>query len=152
MIVSVYQCNCAYTYIVTYINMYMDAIYVCSVLRIHFFMHLSNYAPFVCLPSLVCARVHLYIHICVYIHIRLSLRFSRFWGFRLGTYAFDVSISFGIKSNRLRRNMPFLLPLPALVSVFIKYFNQKSQPAALQQSATLSPPHLERLHWVKASA
>ena len=107
MIVSVYQCNCAYTYIATYIHMYMDAIYVCSVLRIHFFMHLANYAPFVCLSSLVCARVHLYIHICVYIHIRFSLRFSRFLGFRLGTYAFDVSIAFGIKSNRLRRNMPF---------------------------------------------
>ena len=47
------------------------------------------------------------LHIRVYIHIRFSLRFSRFLGFRLATYAFDVSIAFGIKSNRLRRNMPF---------------------------------------------
>lgn len=45
--------------------MYIDAIYVCSVLRIHFFMHVSNYAPFVCLSSLVCAR-HISTYMCVH--------------------------------------------------------------------------------------
>lgn len=61
----------------------MDAIYVCSVLRIHFFMHLSNYAPFVCLSSLACARVHLYISVCTYMYVFRYV--SRgFWGLGLG--------------------------------------------------------------------